>query len=187
MVFQGWRERIRAATTAKTTGVASEISASLASTSAFPEPTWPSRSAPEGTSARHTVSPYSDQARRAAAWRPLPPSPSSRSSVRCVTTPLYRRSVFQSLRRSLRSAGRENFGEPPRAEVPGTSNDLRSYRGPRVPVFRLPPRPPGVPPRPQSPPRSEEHTSELQSRQYLVCRLLLEKKKYINPCTLLYI
>src|SRR3712207_6854214 len=28
-----------------------------------------------------------------------------------------------------------------------------------------------------SPPRSEEHTSELQSRQYLVCRLLLEKKK----------
>src|SRR3712207_6986945 len=29
--------------------------------------------------------------------------------------------------------------------------------------------------------RSEEHTSELQSRQYLVCRLLLEKKK--KPCT----
>src|SRR5258707_6253853 len=32
--------------------------------------------------------------------------------------------------------------------------------------------------RPARPPgRSEEHTSELQSRQYLVCRLLLEKKK----------
>src|SRR5438445_7996972 len=28
--------------------------------------------------------------------------------------------------------------------------------------------------------RSEEHTSELQSRQYLVCRLLLEKKKKIQ-------
>src|SRR5947209_9922078 len=28
--------------------------------------------------------------------------------------------------------------------------------------------------------RSEEHTSELQSRQYLVCRLLLEKKKNIK-------
>src|SRR3712207_7498988 len=28
--------------------------------------------------------------------------------------------------------------------------------------------------------RSEEHTSELQSRQYLVCRLLLEKKKCQN-------
>src|SRR3712207_7621186 len=28
--------------------------------------------------------------------------------------------------------------------------------------------------------RSEEHTSELQSRQYLVCRLLLEKKNYYS-------
>src|SRR3712207_6992096 len=36
---------------------------------------------------------------------------------------------------------------------------------------------------PVRPARSEEHTSELQSRQYLVCRLLLEKKKpdYISP------
>src|SRR3712207_7227148 len=32
--------------------------------------------------------------------------------------------------------------------------------------------------------RSEEHTSELQSRQYLVCRLLLEKKKRIPACAL---
>src|SRR3712207_8475884 len=31
--------------------------------------------------------------------------------------------------------------------------------------------------------RSEEHTSELQSRQYLVCRLLLEKKKKTNNTT----
>src|SRR3712207_8837485 len=31
--------------------------------------------------------------------------------------------------------------------------------------------------------RSEEHTSELQSRQYLVCRLLLEKKKKKPPST----
>src|SRR3712207_7886230 len=30
--------------------------------------------------------------------------------------------------------------------------------------------------------RSEEHTSELQSRQYLVCRLLLEKKKQPYDC-----
>src|SRR3712207_7444419 len=35
--------------------------------------------------------------------------------------------------------------------------------------------------------RSEEHTSELQSRQYLVCRLLLEKKKNKNPITHNYI
>src|SRR3712207_8019223 len=33
--------------------------------------------------------------------------------------------------------------------------------------------------------RSEEHTSELQSRQYLVCRLLLEKKK--NSTNILHI
>src|SRR3712207_7355824 len=33
-----------------------------------------------------------------------------------------------------------------------------------------------------SEPRSEEHTSELQSRQYLVCRLLLEKKGHPGLC-----
>src|SRR2546429_4747704 len=32
------------------------------------------------------------------------------------------------------------------------------------------------------PPRSEEHTSELQSRLHLVCRLLLEKKKKSKDC-----
>src|SRR3712207_7378284 len=37
---------------------------------------------------------------------------------------------------------------------------------------------PGSPAAPVA--RSEEHTSELQSRQYLVCRLLLEKKKQNN-------
>src|SRR3712207_8722489 len=34
--------------------------------------------------------------------------------------------------------------------------------------------------------RSEEHTSELQSRQYLVCRLLLEKKKRTNTACHIY-
>src|SRR3712207_9014774 len=34
--------------------------------------------------------------------------------------------------------------------------------------------------------RSEEHTSELQSRQYLVCRLLLEKKTKYNKHSYLY-
>src|SRR3712207_7613172 len=34
-------------------------------------------------------------------------------------------------------------------------------------------------------PRSEEHTSELQSRQYLVCRLLLEKKN-LHPSYILH-
>src|SRR6476620_12280852 len=59
---------------------------------------------------------------------------------------------------------------PPRSTLfPYTrSSDLSSIRSPgRVPHRRGQPRHP----------RSEEHTSELQSRQYLVCRLLLEKKK----------
>src|SRR3712207_8116765 len=38
----------------------------------------------------------------------------------------------------------------------------------------------------QSERRSEEHTSELQSRQYLVCRLLLEKKKRNTKSTKQY-
>src|SRR3712207_6862432 len=42
----------------------------------------------------------------------------------------------------------------------------------------LAPLPEGTTPR--GAPRSEEHTSELQSRQYLVCRLLLEKKTNNN-------
>src|SRR3712207_8303100 len=39
---------------------------------------------------------------------------------------------------------------------------------------------PSLSPTPDQRPRSEEHTSELQSRQYLVCRLLLEKKNVIH-------
>src|SRR5438445_5363385 len=38
----------------------------------------------------------------------------------------------------------------------------------------------------RDPARSEEHTSELQSRQYLVCRLLLEKKKNLQSFQTLY-
>src|SRR6516164_6278833 len=37
---------------------------------------------------------------------------------------------------------------------------------------------------PRTPPRSEEHTSELQSQFHLVCRLLLEKKKQLLPAVL---
>src|SRR3712207_8007861 len=53
----------------------------------------------------------------------------------------------------------------PKARPPGTDRD-RAARPPRG--------------GPAAGPRSEEHTSELQSRQYLVCRLLLEKKKTKN-------
>src|SRR5690625_6920017 len=65
----------------------------------------------------------------------------------------------------------------------GTSVRSRTHRAPgrsRAPV-REPPgrvgRPPAGAPRAGGAARSEEHTSELQSRGHLVCRLLLEKKK----------
>src|SRR2546422_9610738 len=49
---------------------------------------------------------------------------------------------------------------------------LTSVRASPEPVGSRP-----TPPRPDGAGRSEEHTSELQSRLHLVCRLLLEKKK----------
>src|SRR3712207_7418416 len=56
----------------------------------------------------------------------------------------------------------------------GVSVPEREFKVPPIMFNWLPLLPP--PPRRLS--RSEEHTSELQSRQYLVCRLLLEKKKH---------
>src|SRR3989442_10549336 len=60
----------------------------------------------------------------------------------------------------------------------------RSTLFPYTTLFRSPPPSPSHPPSwsapatsaPAAKPRSEEHTSELQSRPHLVCRLLLEKK-----------
>src|SRR3712207_8381990 len=52
-------------------------------------------------------------------------------------------------------------GPPRRADRPGSPKPSRGSAAPAETSVR----------------RSEEHTSELQSRQYLVCRLLLEKKK----------
>src|SRR3712207_8517549 len=60
----------------------------------------------------------------------------------------------------------------PRAPVP-----VRQMDGRRPPEHAVHLRHQG---RPRQGARSEEHTSELQSRQYLVCRLLLEKKN-IDP------
>src|SRR3712207_7129659 len=50
------------------------------------------------------------------------------------------------------------------------------YAGPRT-SSEARPTEPAPRPHPHHAARSEEHTSELQSRQYLVCRLLLEKKQ----------
>src|SRR2546425_7205539 len=63
---------------------------------------------------------------------------------------------------------------PPPPSAPAAARD---FRPPSIPAARPrpPPRSPGRAARPST--RSEEHTSELQSLAYLVCRLLLEKKK----------
>src|SRR3712207_6908954 len=69
-----------------------------------------------------------------------------------------------------------------RSRVQGVDQDVA-----RAQLARRPPREGGEvgqvpePPAPGRADRSEEHTSELQSRQYLVCRLLLEKKKHPAP------
>src|SRR3712207_8797427 len=71
--------------------------------------------------------------------------------------------LFRSrgLRRGRGAAG----GHLPRAARRGRGRALRRVQGIQQPTRQ----------------RSEEHTSELQSRQYLVCRLLLEKKKIHHP------
>src|SRR3982751_7030642 len=66
--------------------------------------------------------------------------------------------------------------QPPRSTLFPYPTLFRSGASSR---WRRPRRSTSGPPTASSPTsRSEEHTSELQSRQYLVCRLLLEKKKY---------
>src|SRR5215217_5069637 len=67
---------------------------------------------------------------------------------------------------------------PPRSTLFPYTTLFRSQRPPRRSRQRPPCRP-GPPPAL----RSEGHTSELQSRQYLVCRLLLEKKKQVLRLT----
>src|SRR6202171_6705850 len=65
---------------------------------------------------------------------------------------------------------------PPRSTLFPYTTLFRSLSPGPVPT-------PPSPPEPEAPPapvRSEEHTSELQSPSYLVCRLLLEKKKQHN-------
>src|SRR5258707_4067541 len=71
-----------------------------------------------------------------------------------------------------------SLGAPVLRQSPASGNTRRSAPPPAM--ILLPGRRDAaalraVPP-PVRTPRSEEHTSELQSRQYLVCRLLLEKK-----------
>src|SRR5258708_12726994 len=71
---------------------------------------------------------------------------------------------------------------PPRSTLFPYTTLFRSpsRRSRRIPVSRRPYREPTCC---STSARSEEHTSELQSPDHLVCRLLLEKKKKINPTT----
>src|SRR3712207_8647606 len=77
---------------------------------------------------------------------------------------------YTTLFRSSGAALRAGRRVPPRRRRPRP--DLPALGARRRPRRRGGRQPPRV----DVPRRSEEHTSELQSRQYLVCRLLLEKK-----------
>src|SRR5687768_17642226 len=72
---------------------------------------------------------------------------------------------------------RSHFEQPARGEHPhGVANDAAAHAEDVAELaLRRQPLAAG-----QVPARSEEHTSELQSRLHLVCRLLLEKKKKKN-------
>src|SRR3712207_7051409 len=80
--------------------------------------------------------------------------------------------LFRSLVRMVAQEGRPGLpGAPWRPRLPEVLLDRRLGDA-EVELQEFAPDALGAP---QA--RSEEHTSELQSRQYLVCRLLLEKKK----------
>src|SRR3712207_7973661 len=86
-----------------------------------------------------------------------------------ATTEIYTLSLHDALPicgRPLDRAARAGRADGQRA----LRRVARGHRGAHVCL-------PRDPDRPDPRFRSEEHTSELQSRQYLVCRLLLEKKK----------
>src|SRR3712207_6950668 len=84
-----------------------------------------------------------------------------------ATTEIYTLSLHDALpissaRDPRAAAARTSRAGPPRRSGRGRRGRRRRARACRSQVVEV---------------RSEEHTSELQSRQYLVCRLLLEKKK----------
>src|SRR3712207_7763424 len=84
--------------------------------------------------------------------------------------------LFRSSRRRRSPAARGAA----RASAPCRRGGGRRGPCPQARPDQPPTRASTVPPA-TCPARSEEHTSELQLRQYLVCRLLLEKKKTVLP------
>src|SRR5690606_39434393 len=96
--------------------------------------------------------------------RPLPSFPTRRSSdlAAAVLAQMISLSGFAGVQQRLLRAGGVRVGHWRSASVIYGSTAM-AVTLPAGPVFST---------------RSEEHTSELQSRENLVCRLLLEKKKY---------
>src|SRR3712207_6965193 len=94
-----------------------------------------------------------------------------------ATTEIYTLSLHDALPIcAAPRAGRvpRRVDRPPAARRPGQGAQADDLPGPGA----HPHLPRGD--RPEEHRRSEEHTSELQSRQYLVCRLLLEKKNIVR-------
>src|SRR2546422_10810156 len=75
--------------------------------------------------------------------------------------------AFEWLRARARNSIHAVVTDPPYGLLEYTEEQKQKLRAGKGGVWRIPP----------SFDRSEEHTSELQSRLHLVCRLLLEKKK----------
>src|SRR3712207_8545319 len=90
-----------------------------------------------------------------------------------ATAEIYTLSLHDALPISASLRAHRRHPRPPPGAAP------RHLAGPLVGLADPAPRA-GRRAAPGAPGRSEEHTSELQSRQYLVCRLLLEKKKTIS-------
>src|SRR3712207_9011519 len=84
-----------------------------------------------------------------------------------ATTEIYTLSLHDALPISCRAHGAHPYAHRGRLGT-GENGSVKVQRGARGSFLPLI----------GSALRSEEHTSELQSRQYLVCRLLLEKKKH---------
>src|SRR3712207_8897701 len=77
------------------------------------------------------------------------------SLFRSISLAVYMHGITKEIWRLARASMSFHAGDPPRSGSEGVYRRLL-----------------------QTIARSEEHTSELQSRQYLVCRVLLEKKKH---------
>src|SRR6266403_6271975 len=147
---------------------------------------------PRAPAPRETSSGTGDRARAAAPLRPAgatscspAPDPRPGSASQGRASRRTRRPALRSPSAPLQPSRRARATRP--ARPPRGGGWSRAGRAPAHQLSRR--RTPSSPSRTSSPRarRSEEHTSELQSRRDLVCRLLLEKKKTVSsPFSLLY-